>query len=67
MADNSKVLDNKKYFWDGINYESENAAKENFDKYSKDGFETKLVEEEGKYFIYTRRIAKEIKAEGNVN
>ena len=51
--------------WDGINYESESAAKENVDKYSKDGFETKLIEEDGKYFVYSRRVTAEIKIEGN--
>lgn len=51
--------------WDGINYESESAAKENVDKYSKEGFETKLIEEEGKYFVYSRRIAAEIKLESH--
>ncbi len=53
--------------WDGINYESETAAKENADKYSKDGFETKLIEEDGKYLVYSRRVAKEIKIEGKLS
>lgn len=65
MAENVKIIDDKKFMWDGINYESESAAKENVDKYSKDRFETKLIEEDGKYFVYTRRVATEIKIVGN--
>lgn len=65
MAENVKIIDGKKFMWDGINYESESAAKENIDKYSKDRFETKLIEEDGKYFVYSRRVAAEIKIEGN--
>jgi len=65
LAENVKIIDDKKFMWDGINYESESAAKENVDKYSKDRFETKLIEEDGKYFVYTRRVATEIKIVGN--
>ncbi len=65
MAENLKIIDGKKFMWDGINYESESAAKENVDKYSKDRFETKLIEEDGKYFVYSRRAAAEVKIEGN--
>ncbi len=63
--ENVKIIDGKKFMWDGINYESESAAKENVDKYSKDGFETKLIEEDGKYFVYSRRVAAEIKIVGS--
>lgn len=65
MAVNVKIIDSKKFMWDGINYESESAAKENVDKYSKDGFEIKLIEEDGKYFVYSRRVATEIKIVGS--
>jgi len=65
LAENVKIIDGKKFMWDGINYESESAAKENVDEYSKDRFETKLIEEDGKYFVYSRRAAAEVKIEGN--
>lgn len=64
MADNFKFIDSKKYMWDGEDYESEPAARENIKKYSDDGFETKLVEEDGKYLVYTRRVVTEIVVEG---
>ncbi len=62
--DNFKFIDGKKYMWDGKDYESESAAQENISKYSDDGFETKLIEEEGKYLVYTRRVVTEIVVEG---
>jgi hypothetical protein len=65
LAENVKIIDGKKFMWDGINYESESASKENVDKYSKDRFETQLIEEDGKYFVYSRRAATEVKIEGN--
>jgi hypothetical protein len=50
--------------WDGEDYESEAAAQENISKYSDDDFETKLIEEDGKYLVYTRRVVTEIVVEG---
>lgn len=64
MADSFKIIDSKKYMWDGEDYESESAAQENIKKYSDDNFETKLIEEDGKYLVYTRRVVTEIVVEG---
>jgi hypothetical protein len=50
--------------WDGEDYESEAATRENIKKYSDDNFETKLIEEDGKYLVYTRRVVTEIVVEG---
>jgi len=50
--------------WDGEDYESEAAAKENASKYSKDGFETRLIDEGGKHFVFTRRVVTEVVVEG---
>lgn len=63
--ENFKIIDGKKYMWDGEGYESESATKENAAKYTKDGFEVKLLEEDGKYAIYTRRVVTEVKVEGD--
>ncbi|MFQ6032346.1 MAG: hypothetical protein ACE5K2_05430 [Candidatus Zixiibacteriota bacterium] len=62
--DNFKIIDGKKFMWDGEDYESESAARQNVSKYRKDGFETQLIEEEGKFLVYTRRVASEIVVEG---
>ncbi len=61
---NFMLVDGKKYMWDGEEYESEAEAKEKIKKYSDDHFETKLVKEEGKYLVYTRRVVTEIVVEG---
>jgi hypothetical protein len=60
MAENVKIIDGKKFMWDGINYESETAAEEKFNQYSNDGFEAKIVQENEKFYVYTRRVAAEI-------
>lgn len=62
--DSFKIIDGKKFMWDGEDYESESAAKENASKYSKDGFETKLIDEGGKHFVFTRRVVTEVVVEG---
>ncbi len=62
--ENAKIIDDKKFMWDGEDYESESAAKENAAKYNKDGFETKLIDEGGKYIVYTRRVVSEVVVEG---
>lgn len=59
-----KIIDGKKFMWDGEDYESESAAKENASKYTQDGFEVKLIEEDGKHFIYTRRVVTDVVVEG---
>ncbi|MFQ5750751.1 MAG: hypothetical protein ACE5HI_02035 [bacterium] len=61
--DDFKIIAGKKYGWDGEEYESEAAAQENAAKYRQDGFDTRLIQEEGKYYIYTRRVVTEIKIE----
>lgn len=62
--DNFKIIDGKKYMWDGEKYESESAAQENITTYGKNGFETKLIEEDGKYLVYSRRVVTDVKVEG---
>jgi hypothetical protein len=62
--DNVRIIDGKKFMWDGEDYESESVAKENASKYSKDGFETKLMNEGEKYIVYTRRVVTEVVVEG---
>ena len=60
----SKVIDDKKFMWDGRNYENEVKAKIQEKDYSDEGFETRFVLEDGKHHIYTRRIVTEIVVEG---
>ena len=60
----ARVFDGKKFMWDGKAYTSEKEAQEIGEKYRDDGFEIELVEEENQYFLFTRRVVKEVVVEG---
>ena len=60
MTDNFKIIKGKKFLWDGEPYESKSIAEDNISRYQADNFETQLLEEEGKYLVYTRRVVTEI-------
>lgn len=64
MPSLAKNIEGRKYMWDGCSYESKKSAEETEEKYKKDGFQAKIVEENGKFLIYTRREVKEVKVEG---
>ena len=55
-----KILDEKKFMWDGRKYSSEPEAKTFKAEYEKNNFETHMVQEEDAYFLFTRRIVTEI-------
>lgn len=57
MPANYKIIDNKKYMWDGKPHDTKDAAYDTAEKYKKDNFGVKVIEEEGKYLLYTRREA----------
>jgi hypothetical protein len=46
--------------WDGIEYESEEKAKEAEKEYLEKEFEVRLVKEDGKILLFTRRVVTEI-------
>jgi hypothetical protein len=60
----SRIVAGKKFLWDGSTYNDEKSAFEISQKYESDGFETKVINEEDKYFVFSRRIVKEIIVEG---
>jgi 3-mercaptopyruvate sulfurtransferase SseA len=62
--DNVKILDGKKFMWDGKTYETEAEAAKTKAEYEKNNFETRLLSEGGKYFLFTRRVVTEIVVEG---
>jgi hypothetical protein len=64
MPDTSKMIDGKKFMWDGVEYASEKEAQDVKKKYQDDKFEVEFVQEEEKYFLYTRRVVTEIVVEG---
>ena len=64
MPDSFKFFDNKKYMWDGAEYDSKQAAEEAEKKLKEDDFETKIIEDDGKFLLYNRRLVKEVVVEG---
>ena len=60
MPNRSEKIDGKKFMWDEENYPNQSEAMEKISRYEKEGFETRLVEEEGKFLVYTRRVVTEI-------
>ena len=64
MSDISKIINGKKFMWDGVVYESKKEAEDTMRKYKDDNFEVELIEEEKKHLLYTRRVVKEIVVEG---
>ena len=64
MPDGSKIINGKKFMWDGAVYESKKEAEDTMQKYKNDEFEVELIEEEKKHLLYTRRVVKEIAVEG---
>ena len=64
MADISKIIDGKKFMWDGQTYGSEKEAQDVKQKYEGDKFEVRLLQEGDQYLLYTRRVVTEIVVEG---
>jgi hypothetical protein len=59
-----RFFDRRKFMWDGEAYETPAAAEAKRKEYESQGFEVQLVEEEGKAYLFTRRVVKEIVLEG---
>ena len=60
----SRIIDGKKFMWDGVEHKDENEAKGVMEKYKSDGFETRFLIEEDKFYVFTRRVVTEVKVEG---
>jgi hypothetical protein len=58
-----KMLDEKKFMWDGRTYMGEAEANTVKAEYEKNNFETFMVSDEDKYFLFTRKIVTEIEIE----
>ena len=57
MPINYRVINNKKYMWDGKEYENEGDALNAAANYKKENFDVQLIQEDNKHYIYTRRVA----------
>jgi hypothetical protein len=61
----ARFFEGMKFMWDGRDYESGAAAEEVKQEYEKDNFETRIVEEDGKFHVYTRRVVTNVEVEGS--
>jgi hypothetical protein len=53
------ISDGKKFMWDGQPYENKPEALQSAQSYRNESFETQIVEDGGKFLVYTRRPAKD--------
>jgi len=58
----SLVSDGKKFMWDGRLYTTREEASTMREACQKDGFEVRVIEEGGKFLVYTRRTVKGVAA-----
>jgi hypothetical protein len=58
----ARIFHGKKYMWDGKTYSDLKEAEEIALKYRNDHFEVETITEGGQYFVFTRRVAAEVKA-----
>jgi hypothetical protein len=66
MKNLARSFHGKKFIWGNGDYSTKEEAMEKISQYEKGAFETELVEEEAKYFVYTRRVVTEIILEEGV-
>jgi hypothetical protein len=64
MPDSSRIINGKKFMWDGVVYPTQEEAQAVVEKYKKDNFEVEFVKEENQFFVYSRRVVKEIVLDG---
>ena len=64
MPNSVIVMNGKKFMWDGVDHPSKEKTLEAMNKYKANGFEVELCEEEGKTYLYTRRVVKEVVVSG---
>jgi hypothetical protein len=61
MSPNLSMIGNgKKFMWDGQLYDNQEEATRAARSYQDEDFQVQLVEEGGKFLVYTRRTAKEV-------
>jgi hypothetical protein len=57
--DLTMISEGKKLLWDGQLYETREEAASVAESYRNENFEIELVEEDGKFLVYSRRAVKE--------
>ena len=62
--DLARRFEGKKFMWDGQTYAGDAQAGEVRRKYETEGYQTKMVTEDGSTFVFSRKEIKEIVIEG---
>jgi hypothetical protein len=55
-----RVVEGKKFMWDGEDYPDRGSAEARRDEYRAKGFEVDLVQAGERWLVYTRRVVREI-------
>ena len=63
--DLARNFEGKKFMWDGRTYDTKEEMKQIAEGYRKDSFEVEEVEEEGKFYLFSRRVVTEVVVEGS--
>ena len=58
------LRDGRKFMWDGRTVETQEEASRVAESYRNDNFEVQIVEEGGKFLVYSRRVVKEVVVAG---
>ena len=58
------LIEGKKFMWDGREYQEREEAEKATEDYEKEGFETRIVEEEEEIRVYTRRVVSHLELTG---
>jgi len=53
-----RKFDEKKFGWDGEEYESKTIAEQKARECRQNGFDIRVIEENGKFYVFTRREAR---------
>lgn len=56
----SLTCDGKKFMWDGQVHTTREELSSLEQAYQRDNFEVRVVEEDGKFLLYTRRVVKDV-------
>lgn len=59
----ARLFNGKKYMWDGSSYQQRGEMEEKASAYRERGFEVMHLENDGKYYLFTRREASGVSTE----
>ena len=54
------ISEGKKFMWDGRLFDARDEGFREAEAYKSENFEVRMVEQDGKFLVYTRRVPKEL-------